>query len=666
MLAGRCAVKLHRMAYHPPEHVYPRMVHDFYAERIRTIEAERDARLAAIRTADDARKYAAQVREKARACFGPRPESTPLNVRVTGTLEREAYVVDKLIYESRPGYHVTACLYRPKTDGPHPGVLGLCGHSVNGKAHPNYQQYCRSLATMGYIVLMPDPVSQGERYQYEEADRNWQWRDPCKEHNIAGAQMSLVGDFFGMWRAWDAIRGLDYLLSRPDIDKSRVGVTGNSGGGTLSSYVNLLDDRITMTAISCFITTFRSNFDNELPADSEQYPPGIIGAGLDMGDYILAQAPRPTLLLGQAHDFFDIRGLKRTFEQCRRVYDLLGAGDSVQMHIGPGIHGYWTENRQAMYRFFKSHARVDAPPAETTDAELSEADLQVTPAGKVTDLPGNRRVYQFTADTARALSRSRPKLSGDTLIKAINDVLNLSPRTSLADYRKLRARGNDYAQPYERVHLFAVQTEPSLPPVEAILHAWQRDKESEEIEAIPQRASATVCIPHISSRSDITGGEMPIKADELVFSIDARGIGMSTAMTCNDRQFFALYGADYMYAGHGLMLGQSYVGRRVHDVLTTLDLLVASGTKEIHLIGRGLGSVLAAFAGALHPNVSRVTLKHHLPSFESLATANATYWPLSSLPRGILKTFDLPDVYQLLTSKQLKLTDAWDARMQAP
>lgn len=77
----------------------------------------------------------------------------------------------------------------------------------------------------------------------------------------------------GAWRAWDAVRGLDYLLSRPEVDTTRVGLTGNSGGGTMTTFVNALEDRLTMAAPSCYITTWVHNVENELPADSEQMPP---------------------------------------------------------------------------------------------------------------------------------------------------------------------------------------------------------------------------------------------------------------------------------------------------------------------------------------------------------------------------------------------------------
>ena len=101
---------------------------------------------------------------------------------------------------------------------------------------------------------------------------------------MMGKQQELLGEFFGMWRAWDGIRALDYLLRRPEVDKARVGLTGNSGGGTMTSWLWALDERFTMAAPSCFITTFERNLANELSASTPHLLPlsfqMTLGAGV--------------------------------------------------------------------------------------------------------------------------------------------------------------------------------------------------------------------------------------------------------------------------------------------------------------------------------------------------------------------------------------------------
>jgi len=138
-----------------PLNRFPRMVQEWYVEQVRAAEKIGLDAQAALKTKADAEAYIAGVRKKIAHCFGPFPEKTPLNAKVTGKLDRDAYTIEKVIFESRPGFLVTANLYLPKgAKGPRPGVVGSCGHSHDGKASPAYQSFCQGLARMGYVVLM--------------------------------------------------------------------------------------------------------------------------------------------------------------------------------------------------------------------------------------------------------------------------------------------------------------------------------------------------------------------------------------------------------------------------------------------------------------------------------------------------------------------------------
>ncbi|MCX7887663.1 MAG: hypothetical protein N3B01_10495, partial [Verrucomicrobiae bacterium] len=201
-----------------PLNRFPRMVHEFFVARVRQIEQENNNRRAALRTRSDALAYIRSVREKIQESFGPWPEKTPLNPRVTGVLERDAYHIEKILFESRPGFLVTANLYVPKgRKFPLPGVVGVCGHSTNGKAADAYQSFSQALARMGYVTLIFDPIGQGERSQYTDENLKPRIALGVQQHLQAGNQQFLVGEFLGTWRAWDGIRALDYLLSRPEV-----------------------------------------------------------------------------------------------------------------------------------------------------------------------------------------------------------------------------------------------------------------------------------------------------------------------------------------------------------------------------------------------------------------------------------------------------------------
>lgn len=632
------------------------MVHEHVVARVRLICAERAAARAGVRTPGQVMRLRGDVRRKLRECFGPFPERTPLNAHVTGTIERPHYRIETVLFESRPSFPVTANLYLPSgSRGPWPCVLGLCGHAPNGKAYGPYQTFMQNLACRGFVGLILDPVSQGERLQYPDCPASRRPSGCCQEHDMMGRQMGLTGEFFGAWRLWDAIRGLDYLLSRPEADPTRVGVTGSSGGGALTTYINAFDDRITMAAPNCFVTRYLHNLENELTADAEQIPPGLLAAGLDMADFLLAQIPRPTILLGENNDAFDRRGLEATYAELRHLYSILGAEENVRIFIGPTDHDYNRLDREAMYSFFQTHARVKGPRRELRMLKPEkEQVLWVTPRGQVHPL-GVRRVRDFTREKALDLAGRRKKLSDAGLRIRIAERLQLPERTGTPYYRVLQPQPVTEAR-RQFDSRFAVETEPGIL---AMLHALPR---SGEFFHLPKVTDATLYVPHLSAVREIAGARGP--RPPLLFAVDVRGVGELTAQGCRYRESATPFGPEYLYASHGLMLNESYCGRRVFDLLRVLDLLQSKGCRKVHLVGRGQGAIIATYAACQHPLVTKVTLHNTLISYHELTQAPTFRWPMSSLVFGVLNDFDLPDCYRLLARKRLRLVAPWDAWMR--
>ncbi|MBC7817961.1 MAG: acetylxylan esterase, partial [Planctomycetaceae bacterium] len=409
----------------PPLNRFSRVVQDWFVDQVRHIEERILAEQAALKTKSDAEVYVRNVQQKIRRCFGPEPERTPLNPRVTKVVEREQYRIENVIFESRPGFLVTANLYVPKNrKGPFPGVVGSCGHSANGKAADAYQPFAQTLAKLGYVCLIFDPIGQGERLQYVDEQLKPRRGIGVAEHLHAGNQQFLVGEFFGAWRAWDGIRALDYLLSREEVDPKHVGITGNSGGGTMTTWLCGLDRRWTMGAPGCFVTTFRRNLENELPADTEQCPPRVLAEGLDHSDFLAAMAPKPVIILAKERDYFDVRGATEAYLRLKRIYSLLGAPDNVQLQVGPTEHGYSVENREAMYRFFNRAVGLPAIESEPEPTIEKDETLRCTPNGQVAELK-SRTVFSFTSEKSRELAAKRKPLSGDELKAVIRDVLKL-------------------------------------------------------------------------------------------------------------------------------------------------------------------------------------------------------------------------------------------------
>jgi dienelactone hydrolase len=657
-----------------PLNRFPRMVQEYFVERVRAIEAAGKAQRAQLETKADAEAYVSGVRAKIQQCFGPWPEKTPLNPRIPGVVERDAYNIEKLIFESRPGYLVTANLYVPKgRPFPLPAVVGTCGHSDNGKASEFYQSFAQGLARLGYIVLLYDPPGQGERLQYVDAKLEPRVGYGTREHLQAGNQQFLVGESLASWRAWDGMRALDYLLTRPEVDPRHLGVTGNSGGGTMTTWLCGVEPRWTMAAPSCFVTTFRRNLENELSADTEQCPPRALALGLDHADFLIAMAPKPVLILGKERDYFDARGLEEAYGRVKRIYQLLGAEQNVDLFIGPTYHGYSQENREAMYRWFNGATKISDATSEPALTIEKDETLLCTPRGQVAAL-GSRTIFSFTAEKAKALAARRPSPSGsalrDAIVQALGGhptpgdasasqaALNFSSAAPAPDFRILRPR-NDRGYPTPYALSYAVETEPD---VFAVVHRLSE----EHLYSRPPRGAARAVLYVAHQSSDAELREEPLlrelaKAEPQAafFACDVRGIGDSRPDTGNASSFLNPYGSDYFYAVHGLMLDDPYVGQKTRDVLRVLAWLESYGHTEVHLAAKGWGALPATFAAVLAPQVAQVTLKNALTSYQDIAEAELYQWPLSAFIRNALAWFDLPDCYRELKGKKLRQIEPW-------
>lgn len=619
---------------------YGHMVVDDYVRRLRELDARRRERLGEVTTPTAARAYCDEVKRRARACLGPLPERTPLKAAVIGQLLREGYRIEKVTLESRPGVLVTANLYVPANiDRPAPAVLGTCGHSEEGKAAPLYQQFCQRLAKAGFVVLIYDPINQGERDQYHGLVDREAVRGCVAAHNMMGKQMELVGDWFGAWRLWDGIRCLDYLLSRPEVDHARVGVTGNSGGGTMATWLFAADDRFTMAAPSCFITTFLHNLENEEPADVEQYPPGAVAQGLEMVDFLLGRAPAPLILLGQRNCFFDRRGFGQAADEARRIYALLGAEDKFASFLGAHSHGFYADNQVAMVRFFAQQAGQGAIAVPEADEPLSSETLWATPAGQVL-LAGATPIPRLIAARAAQLRAEAPRIEPTKRTRLIDKELLLPPRFGAPTFRVLRPERSGG----RTVGRYAIETERDLRAI--LRRVMPADSDAEM--SLDSPPTAHLWLPHLSAEQDLA--EQPLalclaSRGEL-FALDVRGMGES--IPDDHRSFWNAYGMDYMAHGYAQLMGESYLGRRVHDVLQTVELLCDRGATSIRLYARGQGAVLALFGALSDDRIAHVTLLNMPPSFQSWAQQPIVPWPAAMFPRGILAHLDVPGGLQAL------------------
>ena len=641
-----------------PLNRFPRMVQEFFVQREQALHQQRLERLAALATKGDAEAYVRAVRARIREAFGPFPEKTPLNARVTKVIERDAYTIENVLFESRPGFLVSANLYVPKGRRfPLPGVVGSCGHSANGKAIDTYQSFCQGLARLGYVVLIFDPIGQGERMQYVDANGRPMRGTGTAEHNYAGSQQVLVGERFCTWRAWDAVRALDYLVTRKEVDTRHLGITGNSGGGTMTTWLCGLDDRWTMAAPSCFVTEMRRNIENELGADIEQMPPRMLALGLDHEDFLAAMAPKPIIVLAKEKDYFDVRGNEAAYGRLKRLYRLLGAEDNLAHFVGPTYHGYSQENREAMYRWFNRCTGISDATTEPALTLEKDATLWCTESGQVAALR-SKPIHDFTRETSVRLAAQRTargSLDRAALARAVAATLRIPERQGVPEFRILRPLP-DRQYPLRHALPYMVETDRGV-------HAVVYRLTHEPLLSRPPRETrkAVLYVSDHSADAELRGEAfVRVLADndpEAAFhACDVRGIGESAPQTTSLSQQDE-YSTDYFYASHGLVLDYPYIGQRTFDVLRVLDWLAASDYTDVHLAARGQGAAPAAFAALLSPHVTRVTLQHPPASYAAIAEARDYDWPLSAFPPAVLASFDLPDCYRALEAKQLRLIE---------
>lgn len=408
------------------------------AKRVYEADRKADETWTACPTPEAVRARQRAVRAALVKALGGFPERTPLSPRVTGRIGRDGYAIEKVLFESRPGFHVTAHLFLPdpaKFPGRRPGVVVPCGHATNGKAANAYQRGCVKAAQKGLVALVCDPVDQGERRQSRNDAEIWS----CAAHNNIGVRAELLGGSAATFRIWDGIRALDYLESRPEVDAARLGVMGHSGGGTVTSWLMCLDDRVKCAAPSGYLSTQRAVCRACGPQDAEQFAFGSLAFGFNHLAHIVLRAPSPVLHCSSHGDFFPFTGVLDTADAARQVYALLGASDAYRLSDTIGPHA-WHESTSSYAVDWMAHWLQGAPLTRTmndyraleygfsfgevdtalaysarslADMRANRWEANVTLTGSTLDLPGERTVYDVMAETAARQKSAREPLTPD-------------------------------------------------------------------------------------------------------------------------------------------------------------------------------------------------------------------------------------------------------------
>jgi len=392
------------LAADPPKPTPPgeAMVEKYFRAKVKEIA---DDSLKGITSKAEWEKRRPELRKQFLAMMGldPLPERTSLNAKVTGTVEGEGFVVEKLVFESRPGLFVTANVYSPKRTnggGPEkfPAILYVCGHGSvveNGVSYGSkvyYQYHPAWFAAHGYVCIILDTLQLGEipgEHHGTYKLNQWWWQS--------------FGYTPGGVELWNAIRALDYLESRPDVDAKKVGVTGRSGGGATSWWILAADDRPV-----CFapVAGIADLYAHVCEGKAEHLRAGVIAGHCDCmfmvnthrWDFPLVAAlaaPRP-LLLGNSDDddIFPVDGYRRLAKPVAKVYEWYGASEKFQLLETKGPHKDTPELRMGINKWMnrwlkddtKTEVQDDLPP-KLTPQQLKVLDKGLDSAINK-DMPG--------------------------------------------------------------------------------------------------------------------------------------------------------------------------------------------------------------------------------------------------------------------------------------
>ncbi len=582
---------------------------------------QRESAIAQIHTVADAERRKKTVRETLLEIVGGLPDyNGPLNPRITGRIQAESYTIEKVIFESLPGLFVTANLYRPNRPGRYPAVLLQSGHTQEGKPEP--QRLAANLALKGFVALTFDPIGQGER----EQTYNRQLDGPLagwsvNEHLHAGAQCILIGQSVARYFVWDAKRALDYLLSRPEVDATRAGAMGCSGGGALTTFIGALDPRLKAVVPACFPNSYRLLFAGPDP-DSEMSFPNFLSWGLDVADFVELSAPTPWLIQATEHDYFTPAGARLVYEEARRWYALYGSEDKVRFFVGSGPHGTPLESREAVYEWMIRWLNEGRGDFHEQPVKLyPNHELLVTRSGHVEDEPGSRKLYQLILDDFHAKERQGtiPELQAE-LRKLQIPSEGASPVVKILD---------ESSGPEGKRQRIRIESEPGV-EIDATLH----------VPPSPGRKRAVLLV---ADESTATWAERIAKSGRVVLELEPR----DSPKEYDHRPFLG----NWITNARANQIGRVLPAMRAHDLLRGVDLLAARSDVDpssIRAAARGIKGIWLLLGAAIDTRISKVWLDRtpyslraaleremNTDLFDAVIPGFALHWDLSDLTKAM-------------------------------
>ena len=430
-------------------------------DEVRRADESCDAAVASIRTVDELKAKQSAWRMAWLDGIGGLPERTPLNAKEGPAVQCDGFTLQNVLFESQPGVYVVGHLALP-SDGaakpPYPAVLMPLGHSDTGILNPRYAAHMAMTARAGFAAFAWDPIAQGERQQASDGRRTI--HDCAEEHSSIGARGWLVGWNFARFRIWDGMRAIDWLETRKDVDCSRLGVMGTSGGGTMSAYMQALDDRIKVAFPNCFVSSIREVFAERGCHDAEQFFWNQLGVGVNHAAMLMMGQPRVALATGSRYkDYFPHGGAESTFAVFASTANRLGCPGPFWHFHCDGPHGIPPPTRAAQvdwmchcilgadvpkqisdYQALDDFGRRD-DPVNAAPLPFPQEAAFFTSTHNVRDLTGFKSIYSIIADRAAELARTRKPKTREELRAIVRRRAAIRP---LADLPSMEQKPFDH------------------------------------------------------------------------------------------------------------------------------------------------------------------------------------------------------------------------------
>ncbi|WP_166355662.1 alpha/beta hydrolase family protein [Phytoactinopolyspora limicola] len=571
-------------------------------------------------TVADVRRRQAEIRAAMlEGCGGlpDRDDGAPPAVEHVGEVAGDGYVVERLIIETLPDVYVPANLYLPqRLAGVTGGVLWNCGHSPIGKAAERYQDACARLARNGLVAMVIDPIGQGERWSYLSEDGSP--RVPCNmpEHSYAGVQCWWGGESIARYFIHDARSAIDYLAARPEVDASRIAAAGNSGGGTLTTWLMAVEPRLTAAVVSSFVSDRASILRSGKAQDAEQHLPAGAVAGIDHEDLLMSMAPRPVLVCSANYDFFPIEGTVSTVSRARRAFEIFDAMHQLEHVRVDERHGFTPGLAEAATEFFVRHLGndPDAPVDHRNTVALPEDELRCTTSGQVVlDRPHARRVFDLNLDRYPQVSARR----GDPA-SVENDV------DAQREWLSERVNGGrDLPVEFFPRWLPARRVDEGVSAPVVIRRAcWasERDLFGAGVLVTPADVEFSSLQVVLFNRGTADVDEKQAWLAEQAaagvasFVVDVRGVGSLAPNPVNARPLEGDYGTLFLLLTELIWLDDSLAAGQAFDVLRAVrfvrtDSQIDLKDRPVSVYGEGAGAFTSALAAVLEPTLAEVTVR---------------------------------------------------------